>query len=227
MSVKTQALIAAGSLAALVLSGTARSASLALDCTEYQNSNVPANCPTTATPEMLSTPGTYVYTDTSLLPDTSSGGIIPGSAYPTGYSGASFYDAFVFQVGNSQGDSISTTINLGSLVQITNFEERLYAYTGTAPTIGPVSGAMDAWTIPAGSLGTVAVLPSTFLPAGTYVLEIRGDVTGSLTGLYAGALQLSPVPLPSTTWLLVSGLFGLYGLALPGVRSRRNAFLLS
>lgn len=100
-------------------------------------------------------------------------------------TGSAGPDAFVFTVGNSTGDSISTTINLGSDFQLTNFQERLYKYTGAAPTIGSFSGALDFWTIPSGDSGTVAVLPSTFLAAGTYVLEVRGEVTGSAGGAYA------------------------------------------
>jgi hypothetical protein len=66
---------------------------------------------------------------------------------------------------------ISTTINLGSDFQITSFQERLYKYTGTAPTIGSVSGALDFWTIPTGDSGTVAVLPSTVLAAGLLMVH--------------------------------------------------------
>jgi hypothetical protein len=209
MSVRNLFLVATVSAAALVHVNAAHASSLALNCTEYASSDVPVGCTTGTTPSVLSTPGAYTYGNASLLPASSSGGIITGSAYPSGYTGASFYDAYVFTIGNSQGDSISSTINLGSAFQIGNFEERLYSYTGTAPTVGAISGALDFWTLPAGSTGTVAVLPSTVLPAGTYVLEVRGDVTGSSGGSYSGTLQLSPVPLPAAAWLLLSGIVGL------------------
>jgi hypothetical protein len=212
MSMKALGLVATLGLAALVAAGTARSASITLNCTEYQSQNVPANCTTGATPTALATPGAYSYADTSLMPASSTGGIITGSTYPSGYGGASFYDAFVIQVTNSQGDSISSTINLGSSFVITNFQERLYAYTGTAPVVGPVAGAIDAWTYPAGSSGTVAVLPTTFLAAGDYVVEVRGDVTGTTGGSYSGTFQLSPVPLPETLPLLLSGLIAVGGV---------------
>jgi hypothetical protein len=221
MSVKSFAIVVATiCVASLAGTGTARAASLTLSCTEYQSSDVPANCPTTpATPTVLATPGAYLYSDLSLLQDTASGGIITGSAYPSGYTGASFYDAFVIQVTSSLGDSISSTINLGTSFNITNFQERLYSYTGTAPTVGPISGAIDFWTSPAGTSGTVAVLPATYLPAGTYVIEVRGDVTGS-SGAYSGTFQLSPVPLPAAVWLLISGLGGLAGFARAGAARR-------
>jgi PEP-CTERM motif len=56
------------------------------------------------------------------------------------------------------------------------------------------------------------VLNPTTLAAGTYVLEIRGDVTGSSGGTYSGELNLNPVPLPAALPLLLSGL-GLLGFA--------------
>jgi hypothetical protein len=45
------------------------------------------------------------------------------------------------------------------------------------------------------------VLPNVVLSPGTYVLEIRGLVTGSFSGSYGGALNLAPVPLPGAVWL--------------------------
>jgi hypothetical protein len=205
--------------AASIAAGSVYASAITLSCTEYQNSDIPANCPTTTTPTVtsLSTPGAYSYVDTSVLSDSSSGGIIPGSVYG-GYSGASFYDAYIIQITDSLGASISSTIDLGSDFQIQSFQERLYSYTGTAPTLGPVSGALDFWTAPSGTSGTTAVLPQTFLPAGTYVLEVRGDATGGVGGAYSGTLELSPVPVPPTLWMLLSGLAGLMATARPRLR---------
>jgi hypothetical protein len=168
---------------------------------------------------MTTTPGIYSYSDTSLMPALSSGGIIPGSRYPTmptpAYPGASFYDAFVFTVSSSLGNSISSTITLPPDFAISNFEERLYSYSstgGTAPFVGAIPTAIDFWTSPTAGSGTVAVLPATPLAAGTYVLEARGYVTGTVAGGYTGELQLTTVPLPAGLPLLVSGLGLLGGL---------------
>jgi hypothetical protein len=219
MSVKNLVVVVALCVATFT-AGAARSSALTLNCTEYQNADLPANCPT-ATPAVtvLSTPGAYGYLDTSLQSDATSGGIITGSQY-NGYSGASFYDAYVIQISDSQGAAISSTIDLPPDFQISSFQERLYAYTGTAPTVGAIPGALDFWTSPSGTSGETAVLPSTFLPAGTYVLEVRGDVTGS-GGAYSGTLELAPVPLPPALWLLASALSGLFALARPQKSSSR------
>jgi len=209
-----------------VASGTASAANgpLTLNCTKYASGTVPASCNTT--PTVLSTPGAYTYADVGLQPSTSTGGIIAGSQYPGAYSGASFYDAFVIQITASQGTSITSTIDLSlpgqasPSFQITNFEERLYKLSstaGVAPFVGVVPGALDAWSqaISIGSTnGSVAVLPTTQLSAGTYVLEMRGNVTGSAGGAYSGTLQLQAptVPLPAGIWLLVSGIAGFTGI---------------
>ena len=92
MSGRSLALVAVASVLGFVHAGPTRASSLTLNCTEYQNFNTPANCATGATPTNLSTPGAYAYFDTALQPDSSTGGIISGSMYPTtpppGYPGA-------------------------------------------------------------------------------------------------------------------------------------------
>jgi hypothetical protein len=213
MKTQVKTLLSAAGVVVFLQPGVSH-AQLLPNCTEYQSSTVPGGCTTGAPPTVLSTPGAYSNSDTTLQPASSTGGIISGSAYPSGYTGASFYDAFVVQVTNSNGASISSTLNEPAGFAITNFQERLYSYTGTAPIVGPVSGAVDAWTYPAGSSGSVAVLPSTFLKTGTYVIEVRGDVSGTQGGSYSGTFQLAPaVPLPAAGWLLVSGVGGLLGFA--------------
>ena len=58
----------------------------------------------------------------------------------------------------------------------------------------------------------------TMLNAGSYVLEVRGNVTGSAGGSYSGSLNLVPTPVPAALPLLLSGL-GIFGGA---VRSRSS-----
>lgn len=134
----------------------------------------------------------------------------------TAFSGVyGFFDDYIFTITGATANSISTTIDLGTMLQITNFQERLYNYsTNPGITTGPaIGGSIDAWTSPIGTVGTVAVLPTTLLAPGTYVLQMRGNVTGTFGGSYAGTMNFAPVPLPAAVWLFGSGLLGLGGLA--------------
>lgn len=47
---------------------------------------------------------------------------------------------------------------------------------------------------------------NTGLSAGTYTLEVRGQVTGTAGGSYAGVINAAVVPEPSTYLLLALGL---------------------
>ena len=101
--------------------------------------------PTGTVTMVPNTPTSYFYGDTfsgatPIIPATITAG------HPAGYG---FYDDFVFTVGPSQVDSISSTISLGSL-QVAGFSERLFNLSGnTLPTFGtPAGGAIDAWSTP-------------------------------------------------------------------------------
>lgn len=168
----------------------------------------------TNTDPTLSLPGSYNYGQTFVGPITNIAG-----------TSSSFYDDYVFTVGTSVASSVTTTINLDTLLNITNLQERLYnAATGdvipyTAAGIPPgATSYFLGWTSPLGTTGgSVAVLQSAALTAGTYVLEIRGNVVGTAGGSYAGVLNVAPVPLPAALPLLLSGLG-----ALGAARRRRK-----
>ena len=94
---------------------------------------------------------------------------------------------------------------------------RLYTYQdgggnqiNPALVIGTPAGAVYDATMSGGT----DTLYATLNP-GTYVLEVRGVVTGSTGGSYAGTLQVAPVPLPAALPLLLSGLGLLGGLIRP------------
>jgi hypothetical protein len=139
--------------------------------------------------------------------------------------GWGFYDDFIFSIpANASADSVTSTINLGSL-SISNLEVRLYSLSGNTPPVlnTPVGGAIESWSSPLnggpGITGTVNVLDADNLATGSYVLEVRGNVTGSTGGSYSGTLNVDPVPLPAALPLLLSGI-GLLGAA---ARRRRDA----
>lgn len=169
----------------------------------------------------LTVPGSYTYADT--FGAGVGGTAIAGSASTTYPGGFGFYDDFVFTIGAAGADAITSTIDYSNLLQISNLQVRLYDASANPilPVLGVPSGTVyDAWSTPVTSgstTGTISVLPMTTLGAGTYVLEVRGTVTGSAGGSYSGVLNLAPVPLPAALPLMLSGLCGL------GFLGRRRA----
>ena len=145
----------------------------------------------------------------------------PSTGDLAGAPGFSFYDDYIFTVSAATIDSVTSEIDLGSL-SLGNLQERIYSLgNNTLPVLGSSTGFQTDWTTPisfqAGpSTGMTTVLGATQLAAGTYVLEIRGEVTGSSGGGYSGMLNLQPVPLPAALPMLLAGL-GLLG----GVARRR------
>lgn len=141
-------------------------------------------------------------------------GSVPGSP------GFTFGDYYVFTVANATVDSLTSEINLGNL-SITDLQERVYSIpaNATQPVVtGTAAGFQTDWTSPLDltegpESGMYTVMNPTTLAAGTYVLEIRGDVAGSGGGTYSGELNLQPVPLPAALPLLLSGLGLLGGFA--------------
>lgn len=140
-----------------------------------------------------------------------------------GSTGFGFYDDFVFTIPAATADAISSTIDFANVLGINNLQTRLYNFSGNPnlPVLGsPVGGAIDAWSntfnLAPGTQQIVDVLPMTVLGAGTYVLEVRGNVTGTNGGSYSGNLNLVPTPLPAALPLLLSG------VGLLGWRSRRR-----
>lgn len=142
----------------------------------------------------------------------------PTTTIPTTSFG--FYDDYVFSVSDSSANSITATIDLDNL-SIDNLNVRLFTVSGNAEQsagvtlAGVAAGTMaQSWTYMPdpllGFTGEVAIINKTGLAAGSYVLQVRGNVTGSAGGSYAGTLNVTPVPVPGTLPLLMSGL-GLLG----------------
>jgi hypothetical protein len=166
-------------------------------------------------------PGSYDYSHT--ISAAAAPFMLPGSDYGANAPlGSEFYDDWVFTVTGAVANSVTSTIDLGSLLGIDNLSARLYSYT-TLPQIGPVGGLLiEAWgsafSCGTGCSGESVVLAPVTLNPGTYVLEIRGIVSGTVSGSYGGALNLAPIPVPAAAWLFGSAL-GVVGLA----RRRRAA----
>lgn len=156
--------------------------------------------------DLLPVPSSFTYSHSFNSPTTT----IPGSPG----SGYGFYDDFVFQITSASTNSITSTIDFAGILQINNLQVRLYNAAGNSfPVLGaPVTPSIDAWSSPVNygpTTGTVAVLPTTVLGAGTYVLEVRGNVVGASGGSYSGVLNIAAVPIPGAVWLFGSALAGL------------------
>jgi hypothetical protein len=134
--------------------------------------------------------------------------------------GFTFYDDYIFTVANSTVDAASFLLNESSTLAISDLQMRLYSTTGnTLPVLGDSPAGLQAnWSNPISTNGSQSNLATTMLSAGTYVLEVRGDVTGQNGGTYTGIIDLQPVPLPAALPLLLSG-FGLLG----GLARKRRA----
>jgi hypothetical protein len=169
----------------------------------------------------LATPGTFTYANSF------SGGVGSTLTGPSGSDG--FFDDYIFTVSGTTADSVTSTIDLGNVLQISDLQVALFSYVSgeSVPLFGSTlpAGSTDltGWSSPLGSgaSGSISVIPATELAAGTYALEIRGTVTGTAGGSYSGQLNLAttPVPLPASLWLMLSGFGGLGLLA----RKRRAA----
>lgn len=171
----------------------------------------------------LAVPGSHDFSHT--VSATTASSTIPGSVSGTYPNGFEFYDDYVFSVTGATANVITSTINMGALLGISDLQARLFEYSPppALPYIGPppLGTLIEAWGTPVscgtGCSGSVVVLDSVLLNPGTYVLEIRGNISGTVSGSYGGALNLAPIPVPGAVWLLGSG------LALFGVLRRRSA----
>lgn len=140
-------------------------------------------------------------------------------------SADTFYDTYTFSVPASGLNSFVASLDLGTLLSIANLSSRLYA--GAPQTAGmSMAGNPDlisAWSTGQSNLSTVANGSGQFnmmnvptLAAGTYTLEVRGQVVGSSGGAYAGVINVAAVPEP-TTYLMLG-----LGLAVMALQIRRK-----
>jgi hypothetical protein len=133
-------------------------------------------------------------------------------------AGDTFYDDYAFTVSAGAFSSISATFDLGSLLQISNLQARLFAgtpWSGSTPGTLNTADLLQRWsaTVASGTgTGSVQSINPISLGAGSYVLEVRGNVTGSSGGSYGGVFNLAPVPEPTGIALAFVGL-GFLGLA--------------
>jgi hypothetical protein len=113
-------------------------------------------------------------------------------------------------------------VDLGGVLGLTNLDARLYSLSSNPGGLvlgAPVGGATEGWgttvTVANGVSEATQLIGPVTLHGGDYVLEVRAqtDVDG---GSYGGVVNLSPVPLPGSLPLMLSG------IALAGVLTLRR-----
>jgi hypothetical protein len=126
-----------------------------------------------------------------------------------GYAMGSFADIFTF----------SLPANSGSGYSVVNFPVSTLAGTfnvllsGLGLFSNPddiVGNADDSYVTAASGNSNALSFSFANTPAGNYYLQVFGVTTGSLGGLYTGAISVTPVPEPETFAMLMAG-FGVMG----------------
>lgn len=144
-------------------------------------------------------------------PDTYVYGNSYGNLTNAVFGSYEFYDDYIFTISSATANSVSTTINLGGVFALGNMEARIYDWSlnQSIPVLDQPQGAVITSTTSTFGNVTILTIDNIQLSAGTYVLELRGSVTGSAGGAYSGVLNVAPVPVPSALWLMSSAIIGL------------------
>lgn len=126
-----------------------------------------------------------------------------------------FYEDYRFSVSSGSFSSVTATFNLGNVFGISNLSARLLsdpngslALTTTPSTISSAS-VLERWgaVVAEGTGdGSLQLINPYALSAGSYVLEVRGNVVGDLGGSYAGVFNVASVPEASGAMMAAVGL---------------------
>lgn len=202
------------------LIGTAKAGSLTLTC-QLLSPGGGTGCPATA--PMYPVPGQYNYVDSFSSPEASgkiAGADIYGGSSYGNLGSAGFIDDYFFQISPARADAVSATISNGTFA-VSDLFARIYSLSvnpGGLELTQPAGTVYYGDVMDSGPATLVQINPVT-LAAGSYVLEVSGTASDAGGGSYTGTLNLSPVPLPASFPLLLTGLLGFAALVLTRARS--------
>lgn len=134
-----------------------------------------------------------------------------GNSFSAAATGSTFFDDYIFTIPSGSANSVTSSINLGSILGISDLQARLYSGSDHHTGVVAPGTLLQNWgtTVslsPEVSVTTVVLNPL-LLTAGTYTLQVRGMVSGLAGGSYAGVLNVTPpIPEPETYALLLAGL---------------------
>lgn len=143
-----------------------------------------------------------------------SGGTVSSIGGNSFAQSATFYDTYTFTVPDVGYSSFTASLDLGTFFAIQGLQARLYSGSPLAAgtNLANNPSLVQKWSQSQTKPNPVATGSGTFnmintgLSAGTYTLEVRGQVTGTAGGSYAGVINAAVVPEPSTYLLLALGL---------------------
>ena len=208
----SRGLVAGGALFALALLPISADAQITLNgsgAMTYSYQFVGTQTPSsTGSTYDLAVPGQYNFADTFNSPESTVIATSPVGPY-------TILDSYDFTVGaNAQGDVLTATLNLASAFNFADLQLRLYQVTSSSvvpvvPGIPAGSTLIQPWLGPTSANPNEVIASFTGLQANaTYFLDVAGTPNGQFGGSYVGLLNLAPVPLPSSLWLLASALGG-------------------
>lgn len=139
-----------------------------------------------------------------------------GNTYSTKFG--AFADQFLFNLDHTfeAGSTVTSSYVKGKDIQITGLNIVQYGDNGIIKTVVGTNG------LPTSGVGTSDywTLDTSWLVAGNYYLEVKGNVLGANGGSYAASLNVAAVPEPETYAMLAAGL-GLIGFM--GRRKQKKA----